>query len=326
MSTTPVVSIVIPTRNRAALLRRALESVVGQTYRPLEVIVVDDASTDATGETVKAFAAAHPDLQLRYVRHEARQGGARARNVGIARATADFVAFLDDDDEWLPDKTSRQVSFLQSHARHVAVSCLFVRQGAHTARRAKIGGRRSSTPAEVTLDELQWGNVCGSFSFAMARRSALRRSGGITDDLASCQDWDFWLRMSEVGPIHVLQHHLATYHDEVRDRISRRYDDIYRGYRRAYLRHAGRFSRPCRRRHLKYLLHLQYRIARGGRARVRALERELRRGFPLFALIDAVHFVLPPRLFALSRGIATKLGLFLGDTTLMPGGVPEPRR
>ena len=306
MSTAPLVSIVIPTRNREMMLGRALQSVVGQTHRPLEVIVVDDASTDATGETVKAFAAAHPDLGVCYVRHEDREGGARARNAGIARATADFVAFLDDDDEWLPDKTSRQVDFLQSHPRHVAVSCLFVRQGAHSARPAAF-------PSEVTLDQLQWGNVFGNFSCAMARRSALRQSGGVSNDLRSCQDWDFWLRLSEVGPIHVLQQHLARYHDEVRDRISRRYADVYLGYRRFYLRYAGRFSPPCRRWHLRFLLHLRYRLASGWRARLRALGREFRWGLPLFALLDTAHFVLPPSLFAVSKDVATKLGVSLGD-------------
>jgi glycosyltransferase involved in cell wall biosynthesis len=325
MSTEPLVSIVIPTRNRAAILRRALDSVVGQTHRPLEVIVVDDASTDATGESVKAFAAAHPDLHLCYVRHEDRQGGARSRNDGIARATADFVAFLDDDDEWLPDKISSQISFLQSHPHHVAVSCLFVRQGAHSARPAAF-------PLEVTLDDLQWGNLFGNFSCAMARRSALRQSGGVSNDLSSCQDWDFWLRMSDVGPVHVLQRHLTRYHDEARDRISRRYGDVYLGYRRFYLRYAGRFSSPCRRWHLRFLLHLRYRIARGWRARLRALTREFRWGLPLFVLLDTVHFILPPSLFAVSKDVAAKLGVSLGDmrrgvarvTTHPSPRVPDP--
>ena len=106
----PLVSVVIPTYNRSELLRRAVESVLGQTLADLECVVVDDASTDATAQIIAGF----DDERLVYVRHENNLHASAARNTGIAAAKGRLVAFLDDDDEWFPKKLARQVDLIQS--------------------------------------------------------------------------------------------------------------------------------------------------------------------------------------------------------------------
>src|ERR1700759_5182615 len=102
----PLVSVVIPTFNRRHLILRALQSVVEQTYPHLEVIVVDDASTDGTVEFLESK---HFNVPLRVIRIEQNSGPSAARNKGIACASGKYVALLDSDDYWLPGKLARQV-------------------------------------------------------------------------------------------------------------------------------------------------------------------------------------------------------------------------
>ena len=96
----PNVTVVLPTHDRAKLLRRAIDSVLSQDYQDLELIVVDDASTDDTQTVVQQFA----DQRIRYVRLADRQGATAARNAGISAARGEFIGFQDSDDEWLPGK------------------------------------------------------------------------------------------------------------------------------------------------------------------------------------------------------------------------------
>lgn len=101
----PKVSVIIPTYNRSHVLGRAVRSVLNQTYQDFELIVVDDGSSDATVEVVSGFA----DPRIRYLRHEENRGAAAARNSGIKAARGEYIAFLDSDDEWFPEKLQKQV-------------------------------------------------------------------------------------------------------------------------------------------------------------------------------------------------------------------------
>ncbi|MFB6165571.1 MAG: glycosyltransferase family 2 protein [Haloarculaceae archaeon] len=116
----PVVSVVIPTYNRADVLSRAVESALAQTLADVEVIVVDDASTDHTDEVLASF----DDDRLTTLVHDENRGGSAARNTGIDHATGEYVAFLDSDDEWRPTKLERQVSTLERRSDEwVAAYC-----------------------------------------------------------------------------------------------------------------------------------------------------------------------------------------------------------
>lgn len=108
MTEQPLVSVIIPVYNGARHLRAALESVFAQTYRPIEVIVVDDGSVDDSGDIAQSFP------EVRYSK-QANQGVAAARNNGIAAARGEFYAFLDQDDLWKPEKLKLQIDYLQSH-------------------------------------------------------------------------------------------------------------------------------------------------------------------------------------------------------------------
>ena len=108
-----LVSVIIPVYNAERFLAQALDSVAAQDYRPLEVLLIDGGSTDGTAALGEAFARAHADVTVRPL-PQAGSGLAAAWNTGLAAATGEFVAFLDSDDLWLPDKLSAQVAFLRA--------------------------------------------------------------------------------------------------------------------------------------------------------------------------------------------------------------------
>ena len=105
----PAVSVIIPTYNRAEFLRLAITSVLNQTFQDFEIIVVDDASEDHTHEVMNNL----NDKRIKYIRHEVNKRVSAARNTGVLHSSGDYIAFLDDDDEWLPSKLQRQVALLE---------------------------------------------------------------------------------------------------------------------------------------------------------------------------------------------------------------------
>ena len=117
----PLVSVIVPSFNAEATILSALASVCVQTYGTLEILVVDDCSFDATAKLVEGLAAAEPRLRL--LQHARNQGPAAARNTGLAAAVGRYCAFLDADDEWVPDKLARQVSALVAAPQAVLCCC-----------------------------------------------------------------------------------------------------------------------------------------------------------------------------------------------------------
>ncbi len=117
MLPTPVVSVIIPTYNRAKTIERAINSVLNQTFSELELIVVDDCSTDSTAEIIKKYR----DDRLIYIKHDKNRGEGGARNTGIRNSRAKYIAFLDSDDEWFPNKLVKQIRVIQESDPKVGV-------------------------------------------------------------------------------------------------------------------------------------------------------------------------------------------------------------
>lgn len=202
----PLVSVVIPTHNRAPLLRRALQSVCAQTYANLEIIVVDDASTDDTRAVVACFG----DARIRYLRNEENKGGAGTRNVGVRAACGEYIAFLDDDDEWEPDKTAEQVKLLQRY--HVTLC------GYHGEDRGVA--RRYQARATVNLDELRRGFIRGGGTSALMARADVLKQTLFDETLPRCQDWDLCIRLAHQHDIGYARRPLVRYNDGDHPRIS----------------------------------------------------------------------------------------------------------
>jgi glycosyltransferase involved in cell wall biosynthesis len=247
----PHVSVIIPTHNRRDWLERAMCSALAQTESRLEVIVVDDASSDGTADFLGAQAAA--DSRVRVLRNSTALGGGGARNAGIAIARAPWVAFLDDDDEWMPEKLARQLRLLVAHPGAVACSASFEQHFP--------GGRvrHFAVAAAPSLDDLLYDNVLGGASVCVCRRDTLVAIGGFDPRLRSAQDYDLWIRLRERGQIVACNEPLVKYREHDGLRITNQAASRYRGSRRLYIKHRRAMNDPTRRRHLAFLCSLKAR-------------------------------------------------------------------
>jgi cellulose synthase/poly-beta-1,6-N-acetylglucosamine synthase-like glycosyltransferase len=198
----PKISVVITTYNRSRLLRRAVES-AQSAGTDLEVIVVDDCSSDDTPEVCANFSG------IRYVRLPTNGGLAKARNVGIAESSSDFVAFLDDDDLRLPGSLDKQ---LQAIAADDRIAMCYGQALIGDARRQLPTGE--IYPQKCPAGDIFWDLIEDNFipvPSVLARKSTLLREGCFNTTLNLIEDWDMWLRLSERFLIAALPEPVAIY-------------------------------------------------------------------------------------------------------------------
>lgn len=195
ISMNPEISVVIPTYNRRRMLRDALSSVVVQRDVSLELIIVDDGSTDGTwedlhsGELEQVVAAAPGGCRVDTVRTPWR-GPAAARNCGAALARGEFLAFLDSDDLWAPQKAGRQLAYMRAHPEFLfsqTQEC-WLRGG----RRVNPGLRHKKLAGDIFEPSLRTCLV--SPSAVMVRTESFHQMGGFDEELPACEDYDLWLR------------------------------------------------------------------------------------------------------------------------------------
>jgi glycosyltransferase involved in cell wall biosynthesis len=208
--TVPAVSVVLPAFNRAETIRAAIASVLRQSWRDFELLVVDDGSTDGTLEAAKAEA----DRRVRVLSTPRNLGAAGARNHGLAAARAPWIAFQDSDDEWLPEKLARQMArLLEPGAGWIGAHCGMIVMGrAEDRPRARSPGRpagrtevRYIPDASVRAPE---GDILAevlrksfiSTQMLVARRDALEAVGGFDEELRALVDWELMLRLAPRGP------------------------------------------------------------------------------------------------------------------------------
>jgi len=179
------VSVVLPTYHRASVLGDAVESVLGQSYADLELLVVDDGDDEATPKVVSSFG----DDRLRYVRREEGSGVSAARNEGVRRTDGDLVAFIDSDDRWHPDKLQRQVEALRAGGPDFGVAYTPVTKSKGEPR------TRDGASGDVT-EEVRRLDVPTYTSTLLVRREAFKSVGGFDARLGCFEDWDLCLRLA----------------------------------------------------------------------------------------------------------------------------------
>ena len=216
----PLVSVVIPTYNRASLISRAIASVCSQSYQNLEVIVVDDNSQDNTEEVVREIAAR--DSRIDYYRHSNNLGGSVARNTGIEKAAGEYIAFLDSDDLWLPQKLELQLLAIAKHRHDKIVSYTKFKKSNRVFFRPSVLPRRGKKDNETVADYFWLGGGEILTSTLLVSRS-LAVEHLFKADLPKHQDLDFVLRLGYTDAKFVFVPQVLTiwYNEYRSDRISR---------------------------------------------------------------------------------------------------------
>lgn len=222
-----MVSVVITTcRREPDILRRAMESVIYQTYPDWEMIVVDDSPSDyalrdavrEAVETVRQTAGKMGDDRIRYIAHKANRGACFARNTGLAAATGEYIAYLDDDDEWLPDKLALQVQKAREAGDGVAL--IYCGSFVKTDGTDQVVLRKQEYHRGHVFDSLILENYIGSTSFPLIRTDCLRAVGGFDVSMQSAQDADVWLRLAARYEVDYVEKPLVCYHIHGGERIT----------------------------------------------------------------------------------------------------------
>ena len=215
------VSVIVPTYNRANVLPRALDSVLSQTYKDIELIVVDDNSDDDTRNVVESYS----DPRIRYVRHEINQGANSARNTGIKEANGHYISFLDDDDEWFAEKINTQLTVL----KQLDDSYGLAYSGRQIVKNGKVIEEYKPDLEGEVFRELLKENFIPSET-PLIRYDCFESVGLFDERFRSCQDWDMWLRISQEYKISCVDEILAVSHWDSNDRISTNSRRKHQGY------------------------------------------------------------------------------------------------
>jgi glycosyltransferase involved in cell wall biosynthesis len=219
----PKISIIIPTFNREKLVMEAIESLRKQSYKNIEIIVVDDCSTDNTQILVEKEK--YIDQRIVYIRHKQNKGAPTARNTGIENASGEFLAFLDSDDRWLPEKLERQMEVLQKN-RQAGLIYTGYKNIVGTQIRSEVWPHaRGNLLAEVLKK-----NCLGTTSTVVVRKDLLLEAGGFDPELPSCQDWDLYVKLAQITEFDVVPEPMVLYNEHDGDRITNNVNSVIKGH------------------------------------------------------------------------------------------------
>ncbi len=231
----PLVSAIIPTKDRCTYLEIALNSVFEQTWENIEVVVVDDASADDTPELLRNVAKEHPVTVLR---NKTSKGAAASRNLAIKAARGEYIAGLDDDDIWRPGRVK---SLMEAFTDGISAVCSHDRM---------VFGKKEivwKKKPMITLDDLLYYNQVGNQ--VLTKKVYLSEVDGYDENLPSAQDYDLWIRLAKAyGPIRTAASVLQVVHmDESRDRISNSENQV-EGYYKCFKKHKSLMTES----HIRY--------------------------------------------------------------------------
>ncbi|HEX6051213.1 MAG TPA: glycosyltransferase [Gemmatimonadaceae bacterium] len=248
MSELPLVSVIIPAFNVAPFLEDAVVSALGQTHRNMEVIVVNDGSSDGTDRVANALAA--HDERVRVI-HQTNRGGAAARNAGLHVARGDYISHLDADDVLLPEKTARQLAYFAEHPECDLVYSDYIHATEQLEPlRTVISGEPPRSFREIIYYR-NWFSVV----VPLLRASLSRAVGDFDEGLVGVEDWDYWIRCAMVGVFGYLPGPVALYRHHG-GQVSRQEARMRRSHEQIIEKHHG--TNPRRRRYAIGARHWHY--------------------------------------------------------------------
>ena len=212
-SENPSISVIIPAFNRAWCLQETLQSVLDQTFKNFELIVVDDGSTDGTPALLRQFP------QVRVHRWEDNRGVSAARNLGIEMAQGEWICFLDSDDRWVANKLQVQIDWMKAHpeCRACYTDEIWIRNGV----RVNPKNKHRKYSGDIFRHCLPLCII--SPSSIMMQASILETIGGFDTDLAACEDYDLWLRLAARYPVEFIPEKLIIKTGGHADQLSRKF-------------------------------------------------------------------------------------------------------
>lgn len=205
------VSVIIPVFNRENTIERALNSVFSQTYSPVEIIVVDDASNDKTQEILQRYI-----HKIKIFRQDNNRGVSAARNRGVSEAEGEWIAFLDSDDEWFPHKLETQMLYLENHPKtHILQSD---EQWVRNKKKVNPPAKYLKKGGEIFKNCLKT-CIVGP-STVICRRELMHEMHGFDESLPVCEDYDLWLRIAAKYPIPLIDEKLIIKYGGYKDQLS----------------------------------------------------------------------------------------------------------
>lgn len=254
----PKVSVIIPAFNSKKYLPAAIESIFNQTYQNFEIIVVDDGSTDNTRQVIDRYMRSpvtshQTPVNIRYI-YQKNQGPAVARNRGIQEAQGEYIAFLDSDDVWKPQKLEKQIKFLEENR-----DCAFVYTDAYefnkygVTKTSKLAGEDRHKMSGMIFERLILGCVI-FLSTVVVRKSVLNQCGVFDPNLYIVEYWELWLRIAKKFKIMFLDEILAGYRKESHN-ISNNFEVGLKSRHEVIERMLGRDTKGSRYRQIRRLAH-----------------------------------------------------------------------
>jgi glycosyltransferase involved in cell wall biosynthesis len=233
----PLVTIIIPTFNRAYILPRAIESILNQTMKDWELLIIDDGSTDNTEKLIVTFQ--EKSKNIIYIKQPFNKGVTAARNVALSRARGIYIAFLDSDDVWMPEKLQKQTAILDSKPEVglVYTGAIFVndRTGEKRIKHTTVEG---DIHAQEIID-----NPIGSPSRVILRKEVFSTVGLFDEQFSNLEDWEMWIRITRKYSVAAINKPLINY-TESDDSMSINPQKLIEGYKKLWDKYPVETSTP----------------------------------------------------------------------------------
>lgn len=249
------VSVVVPTYNRAKLLLLAIKSIQNQTHQNIEIIIVDDCSTDQTEEYVGNI----KDWRIIYIKHEKNLGGSAARNTGIKYATGTFIGFLDSDDQWLPDKLMKQLAVFEKNSQiGVVYTGVSMVNEDRVIREIVPHLKGGIFPSLIEF------NCIDTTSSVLVKKELLEKIEGFDASLPSCQDWDLYLRLSQITKFDFVDESLVLFNQHLGERITTNNRAVIGGHFQIYNKYKESAQACGEKRNEKFRMNISKMILKAG--------------------------------------------------------------
>ncbi|MBU0468562.1 MAG: glycosyltransferase [Candidatus Omnitrophica bacterium] len=230
----PLISVIMPTYNRSNMAENAAKSVLEQSYKNIELIIIDDGSSDKTKDVINGLS----DARIKYIRHDTRKGGSAARNTGIKASRGEYLSFIDDDNLWMPDNLELQYKAFSNSSPDIGI--VYVWQEIRSFENNELLWKTQPTLKGNLKGQFLYGQGIGGMNF-LTKRECFNKIGLFDEELKACQDWDILKRLSEHYSFDFVPKELIVYYIH-QERISTNLESLILGRTRMVEKYLDEFK------------------------------------------------------------------------------------